>query len=497
MNRSIISTAISLVAIIIAMFIVISVFSKEGNSIGEIFIYLTSGALILAWSKPKVGLYAIVIASTFMDTVKRLMVLDLSVTSDDIAAVQAFCPAIAVGVIIATMVHFIKNRRGFGEIQTKVFIIAQALAILIGIGYLLSGGTSAESVGNVLNASVYISLLGCLPKYFHKPQECVQFFKFLALVYIPVALWAIKQGIWGIADFEMQYLLSGLTVEIRQLGENVFRNMGTLSGAPAMSYTASILAAAMLIPFSWSQRRWTVAATINPFRFVFFVIFVVAAYYTYSRTGWVIGVLAVCIFMVIRSQLMTYISAAAGACSLALLIIFAQDIIDADFLNETQNQLKQEVSQSDQGDQVLVLGTVNGRLESLANLTNNPDTWTPFGLKVSSIVSGQTVNFVHAHDAITEFVVLVGYVPLILILIIAPITMNRFYLIYMRLPASDAKMTASYFFSLGIGICLVSLGQLKSMFTFPVNLFWCFFLGFGICCYIFAVSQRDEKFDKQ
>lgn len=479
--------------LILVLVVMMSVFTAGGNLIGELFKYLLPLGFMIAFMRPVAGIYTLVIVSISMDTVKRLMIFDMNVGFDNIAILQAFGPVIAGGAILRTILKLLNRENDAMKGRLKMFLVMQVLAMIIGAAYMLTGGMSLHSLGTVANSAVYISLIGCVPYIFPSSEDCIKLFKFVVLMYVPVSLWAIKQGIWGIADFEMDYLLSGYTIEVRQLNRAVFRNMGTLASAPAMSYTASILAAALLIPFSLKHRRLSFGALFNPIRILLILIFAMGAYYTFTRTGWVVGLLAVMMFFIIRSKLLTYTAALTASFSLALLIIFSQSILDSKILNKYQDILRTEVSTSDEASQVLVLGTINGRMESLANLIHNPDVWTPFGIAAD----GGNTEDVYSHDAITELLVLVGYVPLFVIVVTMIISFIVFYGKFYSLDRGPTKLLTGYFFCLGVGMLLVAFGQLKAMFVFPVNMFWALFIGFGITHYFIATKEKLERLRTQ
>lgn len=482
-----------ILGLILVLVIMTSVYTAGGNLIGELILYLLPLVFLVSFIKPRVGLYMLVISSVIIDTVKRLMILDISVGFDSVAAVQAIAPALAAGAILKTILRLFSSNSTMMKGKLKMFISLQIFAVMMGLAYLFSTQASLHGLGIIANSSIYISLIACVPFIFPRSEDCLKLFKLIVILYIPVSLWAIKQAIWGLADYEMNYLLSGLTIEIRQLGMHVFRNMGTLASAPAMSYTSSILAAAMIIPLSLKKRKITFTLLLHPVRIIAIVIFVMGAYYTFTRTGWLAGVLAVAMFTIIKSRFLVYSAIATGVVSLGLLIVFSQTLVDSKILNKYQAILRSEMSNTAEGNQVMVLGTINGRLESLANLTNNPEVWTPFGV---ALAGGDRDSF-YAHDAVTEMLVLVGYIPLLIIILTMIITFVRFYGRFYRLDNGASKLFTGYFLCLGIGVMLVGFGHLQALFVFPANMFWALFLGFGISHYFIARQEKEERIRSQ
>ena len=71
---------------------------------------------------------------------------------------------------------------------------------------------------------------------FPKPDDVKRLIKFCLIVYIPVALYAIWQQIFGLSDFEFNYLQTGYTITVGLLDDVRPRPFSTLNSVHALSH---------------------------------------------------------------------------------------------------------------------------------------------------------------------------------------------------------------------------------------------------------------------
>ncbi len=477
------------VAISIALIVVVFAITRATNVIGSLGLYLAIGGLCLSLYKPKWGVFLLFFYGGYLDVYKRLMILDSVTTQKDLAVVLIVPVATLLGCVINYSLGLVKRWGRNSKKEIVTYLMVTAVGATLGVAYAFNGQFSLRALGTAANASIFWYLLLLIPHYFKSREELIHLFKSVVIMYIPAALWCIKQGIWGIADFEYDYLVSGLTIEIRQLNQLVFRNMGSMVSASILSMVVSIFVVSHLIPVSFKRNRLYLGSLFEPWRLIKIVIFAVSAYYTFSRTGWVCGLAVLAIFVCLQSKGLFVVTFAAGLLTLGVVYQFSGQLHESRVLNRIQADLHSNAT-SDEEKQTLVVGTLEGRLSSMSEFASNPDIWTPFGLKLAGKTQDEVLKGKWVHDVLTETLVLIGYIPLAIIgaggcFIFLRVFRNNF-----RLRATPDRLYFRYFLACGAG-CLVSgLSQGKVLFTYPLNLFWLSL--FGICYGFYSLAKESE-----
>lgn len=471
------------------LFTISSVFSGGGNVIGNISLVMAIVAFVVGFTNVKFAMILLFVSGAYLDTVKRLMTIDIGFSSLDIAYILILPVLIIAGMMTKLVGAWLIKPDQVDKRQMVSFIIITGLGLMMGGAYLLSSDAGLRGLGDAANASAYLYLIIIIPIYYKEKKDLYTLMKWLVVVYAPAGLWAIKQACWGIADFELAYLLSGYTNEIRQLDELVFRNMGTMVSAAALSMVASILAASLIIPIKWDSGKIALKVWLNPVRVVFVVIFVLSAYYTYSRTGWVCALIAIMGFALLQKKILAYTFSIFAVCGLFAIYLSADYLYTNKIVIELQDYIFEEIATSDEAKQALVVGTLEGRLESMREFTNNSNIWTPFGLRMAGLSTNEVLEGDQVHDVFTELLVKMGYIPLSILLLagifIFVRILNLNFSFQNRLDANSFR----YFFALGGGMMLTGLSQGKMLFIFPTNLFWCLFFGMAFSIY------RNRKVD--
>src|SRR5690606_26976384 len=112
------------------------------------------------------------------------------------------------------------------------------------------------------------------------------------IIYIPAVIYMLVHWFRGwflgmnppIFDWELEYVLSGLTIEIRQLGGRVFRAFGTFNAASNASMVFAGLLG-LICSALWRAPVGGVApVSSRAFRFILVPMIMVAMWATYSRT---------------------------------------------------------------------------------------------------------------------------------------------------------------------------------------------------------------------
>ena len=450
------------------------IFSMQGNVLGNSFRVLTPFAVVIGLVAPRQAFYLLLVAGGYLDFIKRFMILDSRFTDVDLAFLLGFAPALVAGLTLKFVFEAISRSPNVSSRDVKLFAITTILCCGLGAAQILASG-ELRSAGTAVNMVAYLYMPLLIPRIFKNASEMKSLMIAAVIIYLPAALWAVHQAYYGLEAFEMQYLLSGMTNEVRQLDEEIFRNMGTMVSAHALSMVSSILAIALIIPISWKAGKISLKVWLNPIRLICIWLFLTGAYFTFSRTGWVCAIIAIIAFLCMQSRVLTF---AAFFCSIAAIVtlyLSADYLLHSRIMVETQSLLFDKFGASAEARQMLVLGTLDARLESMASFATDPSIWTPFGLKAAG--SDAQINWVH--DILTENLVRIGYIPLSILVVGFFTGAFLSFRALFRMPRGLHRTMATYFAALALGMMSGGFSQGVMILYFPINFFWCMFLGVG------------------
>lgn len=461
---------------VIALGITMQIFTSQGNVLGNSFRYITPLAMLVGLLAPRMGFYLLLLAGAYLDAIKRFMVLDSNFSDVDLAFMLSFAPAIVAGMVLKFVLAMFITPEQVSRREIILFISITILCSAMGGAQLMMDG-GIRNMGNAVNMVAYLYMPLLLPRIFKNLSDIRTLMIATMVIYVPAALWAWKQAQFGLAKYEMDYLLSGMTIEIRQLDEEIFRNMGTMVSAHALSMITSILTVALLIPVLWKNGKITPKTWLNPLRWVFATLFVIGAYFTFSRTGWACAMVAILTFIILQSRILTFASFFTVIISVTTLYLSAEYILEERLIAIAHEFVMEKAGNSPELRQALVLGTLEARLESMAAFVNEPTLWSKFGLR------GQQHNAKWVHDILTETLVKIGYIPLFTL--VGGFLVGAFFSFraLFKMPRGPHRTFATYFAALGIGLCSGGFSQGVMILYYPINLFWCMFLGLAFTCY--------------
>ncbi|MFD2255852.1 hypothetical protein ACFSSA_04110 [Luteolibacter algae] len=486
-QNAILKTLALIVFAALSVVFTVQIFSSSGNVLGSSFRYLTPLAAFVGLMIPRFAFYLLLFSGAYLDLIKRFMILDSRFSDIDLAFLLGFAPALVAGMVLKFVVDVIMKSPNVTKRDLLLFGATTFLCVgLGGVQLIMAGGL--RGIGNGVNMVAYLYMPLLVPRIFRNLAEIKSLLRATVLIYLPAALWAIQQAHFGLANFEMQYLLSGMTIEIRQLDEEVFRNMGTMVSAHALSMVSSILAMALLLPVSWKDGKITSKAWFNPLRILCAVLFMAGAYYTFSRTGWACAIVALLAFICLQSRALTYTAFFTALVAVTTLYLSADYLLESRTMVNAQDILFEKFGTSAEMRQMMVLGTLDARLDSMASFATDPKLWTPFGLAAAG--SNHQVDWIH--DILTETLVMIGYIPLSIFLIcFLGGTLIAFGKLF-KMPKGPHRLLTTYFAALGIGLMSGGFSQGAMILYFPINFFWCMFLGVAYSIFIWNKDQAPE-----
>ncbi|MBK1792770.1 hypothetical protein [Persicirhabdus sediminis] len=474
MNHKIANFLLMVLLVFLGLYVMVSSIGGGGNEIGRLSIYFCLILFLIGSMSPKLGLYALLLLAGYSDMVKRFMVLGSSVSQLDVMYVLAMAPCVLGGAVSHVLIQRISKRQ-----MTKGDFIRFGFASISLLGVAVSAILSGGGLGSlrvIADYGVFTFLVFILPIVFPSRELLLGYIKVALYIFIPVALYGIWQRLFGLADFEMDYLMTGLSRETRQLGQIGLRPFSTLNAASSL--TIVMAACAMLTIPLRKLRMLNLIEGIG-----LFLIFTTACIMTFTRTGWVCLALFPIAVVALRYK---------GITILAYLVafgVFIGVVLSADwFLNNLQGWQADISGEGDYGrsTQAFRVTTLYDRFLGFSNM-KNPSNWAPFGVETGLITSAEYRydDPTFSHDQVSRFLFKYGYVPSGIILIIGLVSAFAFHTKLLNQSWSRRKI--STFFTGAVFSLFVSILAGTYIFQFPANIF----LWMIVCAVIQSMDKDD------
>lgn len=454
--------------------------SNERNVLSHAYKYLIPVCFIVGVMNPKAGFYVLLTEMATLDLLKRFLIVYGNVTILDLYFILGLAPVTMLGVAMGA---FTKRVRGqieplpgdFKRVGIAVFVFLLLTGYALGAG---ARGSSQTGIAGIANAGAYVPMIFTIPFILRSYTDVRKAMVYVMVLFSFVALYGIKQGTMGLAGWELDYLESGLTQEVRILYEQeALRIFSTMNGAATLSIFMSILAVGAIV-FVKRRGQSDLGMRSVLVRVSVFLLFTVCAYFTISRGGWVCGLVALGAWIVVRFRLLTYLAYVSSILAVVLIIYFSQSIVQSGVLADAEASMRKDVSTDNAlGERVVVTGTLVGRLDSFREL-HNPDVWSPFGL----LLAGReeiTDSFL-VHDIITDTLVRIGYVPMAVGGIVGLFLMYRAHDISWRMRPGPHRNMLYWIYAMLAGLMVGSLANPAQLRTYPVNTLFFMLIGMAI-----------------
>jgi hypothetical protein len=364
----------------------------------------------VALTNPLLGVYLLILLTGYLDLVKRLGILSEALSGIDVVVILALAPVLFVSICVGVLYRNIVTRVWLSRWQMWL-----AFAIFLAMGAVFmdashNGQGIAFAMKDFANSGVYLLLVlvGCF--LFTNLASVQRLLAFTLVVYIPVALYAIWQQVFGLADFEVDYLKSGYTIDISLLDQAVLRPFSSLNSPHALAVVMAMLSAlALLVPLNGVKRGWG--------QILSGVIFAAACIATFVRAGWVLLLLALLIWICSRWKATTILMYSTLAGAFVFLFANADSMLRS--LDVLDNALPQ---QTDAQVEAFHVATFSDRLVSFHNVMTNPAFHTWFGNRDALQLELDSRENT-AHDQIGQILISYGFAGLILfgvVLVLGP-----------------------------------------------------------------------------
>ena len=490
MKNSLFTFLVFAVTIIVALILVTNAFTSGGNTISYFAKYALIASFFIGLQAKKTALYILVLMTGYLDMLKRVMIIDARVGLVDLYYVLGMAPILLAGITCGLVLRYtFKNEWREGE--WKLLLVSCVLFVILALSQ-LGSGLSASTLGQMANDGAYLFLLFVVASLIRGTEDIRKLMFFIVFVFIPVALYTFWQAKVGLSDFEYNYLLSGLSLEARQLDERIFRPFSTMNAAGNLSTMMGILAVACFyIGFGYLGR---VSFLTRAIFWAMVPMFCYAAYLTFSRGGWVCAMASFGAVMMFGSRFRTILFYSVGLIAAILIVAFAGVMVKEDTMAKVTGAMLGK-TQTDEEFMVKKVGTFTSRLESIDLTLRESKRWRPFGVVVEGVTESEFgrdqrgYNPYYVHDGFSFLLLKFGYIPVAIICVLGLVLLFKTHQGLLQLDLATRRPALLLWgLVLGIGVGFsANLAQLK---TFPINVY--FYL-FGSLVYVLIRSGRSVR----
>jgi hypothetical protein len=475
--------------LIASLWVAFDIFTSGSNAVARFYMYamITAGAYGLLNARR--AFYLLVFLTGYLDYFKRFMIFDSGLSKMDLYFVLGIAPATLAGITGNILYqHFtgkLPGRPGLNRLIILTLVVCAASFLLSFTGE----GTAFRSLGDTVNATIYLLLLFVVPVLFRTPEDLRRLLKFLVIIYVPAVCYMLVHHFrGGIFDWEMAYLKSGLTIEIRQLQERTFRPFGTMNAA---SNASMVFAGIWAICLSgmWRKPDRHGRSALFGLRLLLLPLLVVAMYATYSRTGWVFAIVAVLAAPMIKFRSLTLVGYILAFTAFISVFLASPYLMRHKILNRMSEEFYEE-KRTNEWAQTTNLATLNDRLEAYESLLKEPRAWTPLGLRFSSYTESSVRNSVKTHEMITVMLMNYGYLTLLAVGIFIVRQLWKLHTMVFNEPEPLARSIAATCLAIGLSIASGATVNGSQFSTYPVNFFIWFNFAIAASLYLYS-RERD------
>jgi len=478
-------------ALLGGLFVMLSILMGGGNEIAAFYQYLLAVLFVAGIVAPRGAFVFWVMLCGYTDLLKRFMVLTGRVSFTDLYAVLGIPPIMLTAITFSVVVGAFSGRFQLRRLHWNLLVIS-CLIILATAGFAAhdSGLVIKSVMPAVANNGLYFLLLFLLPTLFQTTDEILKLLRLLLWAYLPVAAYGIFQQTYGYREFEIAYLKSGLTIEIKQLLTSEVRAFSTLNSTTALATVcAALFCISVVLPFLAydSTRRRRILGWLPAMLFALaYLGGLVASTGRAALSLIVFGLAGWICFQSVRKTIAVYLCGIVGF----LLLVFSAESILAN-MNLFQDEVTTAVGDGKQFvRQMTRVGTYSDRLKGFSNLVRNPDVWTLFGHRVVE----DNDRSLFSHDILTNSLVHYGMVPVgvtILLLIAGLFKAHREVL---RIRDPLRRQLSAALLGLSLSFIVLSLLAGNVLVVFPINVFACLFAGMMLVIFQHdRISVRAEE----
>lgn len=472
---------------LLGLFAVASMVLGEGNVLANLFQNLIIGGCLLSLLAPRIGFLVFLVSCGYVDLFKRLMIVSGRVSMDDLYYVLGLAPAMLCAIIVSLLIRGAIGSMTMGRRHWKLFLIGCGIVV---VNALLSALDPERTIGKVLqgtaNGGLYGMLIFVVPMLYKDEADVLRLFRFLAWVYAPVAVYGVAQHVWGFQDFEIAYLMTGLSIEIKQLFTDRVRAFSTLNSPTALgAISAALLVMSCFLTTHRNQRRGGRMLSL-PMAAIFALTYLGTLTASTSRSAFVMVIIMTAGIFWFRSRTGTLTFYAIGGAAFATLLVGARFFQDR--LEWMTSALMQKFEGRLSADTINI-NTFSDRLQGFAAVLMNPNAYTLFGYGPDR--GTDPSDPLYNHDLLSTTLVRWGALPLAVMLVSAAIFLVWTHSQILRIEDPNRRRLGAASLALVMSLFAISITSGNVLSIFPVNTF--FWLGVTATILVVAADARAAE----
>jgi hypothetical protein len=492
------STTFSRIAIVfsgvlLAGYICVQTLLSKGSILGELYLYVAVGAFLLGLFSPRASIFALILCTAYIDFFKRLMVLGGNPDFFDVACSLATPPLLCAGAVLNLLLSLLMGKRKLTKDIIVTFLIATAFFLFA--LFSMQSANMARNAGALANSAAYPYLMLLIPAFFPSTDDKVRLVRWIYICFVGVAIYMFKHYYFGLAGFEIDYLKTNLSLEARILTEeeDVRRCFSTMNGAGLVSTMCALM-------FFWSFVFIDKISAGKAFlKIMCAAIYVCAAYFTLSRTGWICGLVSLICFYLFQSFKMTILTYVMGISLVLSLVVFSPVILEMKLVSEAERTIMKVFNvKSDQARKATTMGTFNGRLHGWQNMMTKSMMWTPLGWKMAGRDVTKFDPLDLGDDTIVWSLIKYGYIPCFVGGVLLLFFLFKLHGFVCLLPkGSRGRNLGTLCLATIVGIMFGGLGNGAQLAVFPLNVYLFMCLAFVFSLHTNRNSYKQVEYDSE
>jgi len=463
------SMLIGFAGLAIMLYVLSSVLLTDGNLVGNLCKYLLVAGFVFGLMAPRGTFIVWLIGCGYLDLLKRLMIVSGRMFQDDLFYVLGVAPATFGGIVGGVMMMAFFGKLRLTSRHLGFLVAAASVVVLSALMSLRTGGASLRTLGpDVANAGLYALMLFVIPVLFPDRASVMRLLRLLLIAWLPVAVYGVYQQTHGFQEFEIDYLKTGLSIEIKQLFSDRVRAFSTLNSPTALgTISGGLCAVALILGIKPTPQR-------GSRMFPLFIALLISLCYGAAmmastvRTSLMIPIIGLAAAWAFRYRGVTWFLYTSLTLMFALLVLSADFILNRiSIWNDlaTDNLIARAF-----GQELTSIGTFSDRLMGFRNILMNPDAYTLFGYGAER--GSDPTDPLYNHDLLSNMIVRHGCVPLVLFGLVGFIVLRRLHAAVHRLSVPDDRRLAAA--ALGISLAIFGASMLSGnvLATFPNNVFF-------------------------
>ena len=477
MNRSIFSVLITIGGTFLAVILALTIFTSEGNVLGNSLRYLAPGMLLLGLIVPRFTFFTLPVLGAFMDYVVYLLYTSGGVYFLDEKLSKLAPPLGVFGIVVSLgLGRIIKGNsaRDEGGISNRSYLTLLFYAVgltllLFGAGFLSGRNAGAvQAVSLSLTFAPYGMLIFVAPVILDNNTTLRRWVILSICISLVPCVMGIKQHYIGITASELAFMETQALIGQLELGKFDKIQAFGMSRSPGALATLSASMGIFCLILVMRAKYFKIGKFGKLVLTCVAALFFLSLFSSGKRLGFAIVPIFFIAYWTYRGGIRTGLLYTACAIGLVAVIIFSDNVQTS--LKESQKKIYAQAETKEETQNLKFtanLATYNDRIRTFA-LLKDKETYTLFG-KARRLYNQEELA---AHSLPIQLLLGIGVVPVTLLLSVFGLIFYTLHRMYWRAWRVGSESLLSYpFFCYLIAIFGVSALGAKYIGGFPITMY--------------------------